>query len=616
MFIYLGVHDIKYCPMRKKTNYNNFSNLSNKNSYASNTSFHSASADGRNFSRKLGKSIEFTPYSSPALSQECSQPEPTPSPPVFEPKPASKASVHSFFSRNAKAKTKLVASKTKKKRALPRNFAVNSNKRAHHEAINSSNSKKKYKSQAKEKKEPPLPPLSSLSAGQRRVVNAVAQGNNVFFTGCAGTGKSFLLEYLVKTLGGKDGGLYVTASTGIAAVNVGGTTLHSFAGIGFGDDAAPILAEKVRRSPAAKRWRACKRLIVDEVSMIDCALFDKLEYVARDIRGRNQPFGGIQIILAGDFLQLPPVSKNKKERIFCFEAATWPGLNLRTVLLDHVFRQNDSSFVAMLGRLRTGQPTPEDAKRLALCAHPFGHPQRKLITRGGGEKTQQTEKTSTVSQTHLNQAAGANNLTTASSSSSSSSSSSAAASSASTSYTIKPTLLYALRRQVDHENKDRLSRLTTPSLLYHAQDSGQRAYLPVLQKNCQAPAISELKEGAQVMLVTNLDFDQGLVNGSRGVILRFDAEQQGAEHEQDTWGEVSRNSTWPVVKFQNGQERVITPEKWEIQQAGRSVAKRVQVPLILAWALTIHKCQGLTLDYTQLSLGSVFEPGQAYGMYI
>lgn len=189
-----------------------------------------------------------------------------------------------------------------------------------------------------------------LSDEQRQVLDLVsAQRKSVFFTGSAGTGKSVLLREIIKKLREKyrkePDRIAVTASTGLAACNVGGVTLHSFAGIGLGKDEVPELVKKIRRNAKAKqRWLRTNVLIVDEISMVDGELFDKLENVARCVRSNGRPFGGIQLIITGDFFQLPPVPDYGKQAKFAFEAATWTTSIDHTIGLTQVFRQKDPSW--------------------------------------------------------------------------------------------------------------------------------------------------------------------------------------------------------------------------------------------------------------------------------
>ncbi len=205
------------------------------------------------------------------------------------------------------------------------------------------------------KKPTPVTPVF-LSDEQRKVMDLVInERKSVFFTGSAGTGKSVLLREIIMELRKKyhrePDRVAVTASTGLAACNVGGVTLHSFAGIGLGKEAVPELVRKIKRNPKAKnRWIRTKILIIDEISMVDGDLFDKLESVARSIRNNGRPFGGIQLVITGDFFQLPPVPDYGKVAKFSFDAATWTTSIEHTIGLTQVFRQKDPSTFSSVER--------------------------------------------------------------------------------------------------------------------------------------------------------------------------------------------------------------------------------------------------------------------------
>ena len=186
-----------------------------------------------------------------------------------------------------------------------------------------------------------------LSDEQKKVLALVAEhSKSVFYTGSAGTGKSVLMREIIKALREKfsrePDRVAVTASTGLAACNVGGVTLHSFAGIGLGKEAIPELVKKIKKNKKAKnRWLRTKVLIIDEISMVDGDLFDKLEGIARSIRNNGRPFGGLQLVITGDFFQLPPVPDHGKVAKFAFDAATWNTSIEHTIGLTQIFRQKD-----------------------------------------------------------------------------------------------------------------------------------------------------------------------------------------------------------------------------------------------------------------------------------
>ncbi|GMF36337.1 unnamed protein product [Phytophthora lilii] len=210
---------------------------------------------------------------------------------------------------------------------------------------------------------------TQLTVEQERVLKLVAQGKNVFFTGSAGTGKSFLLQHLLKHgCGHAMGRVFATATTGIAAYNIGGMTLHHFAGI---DPRAhtskqELLAQISRKKDAIARWKLARVLVIDEISMLDGRLFDDLEAVARQIRRSTAFFGGIQLILSGDFFQLPPVGRRVRGQgadtapapLLCFESSAWVRGVTEMVVLKEIFRQRDDEFVRILNAFRIGRPTP------------------------------------------------------------------------------------------------------------------------------------------------------------------------------------------------------------------------------------------------------------------
>ena len=216
-----------------------------------------------------------------------------------------------------------------------------------------------------------------LSEEQGKVVKLVVdQKKSVFFTGSAGTGKSVLLRDIIRNLRVKyrkeQDRVAVTASTGLAACNVGGSTLHSFAGIGLGKEEVPELVRKIKRNAKAKlRWQRTKVLVVDEISMVDGDLFDKLENIARIIRSNGRPFGGIQLVITGDFFQLPPVPDHGRVAKFSFDAATWNTSIEHTIGLTRVFRQKDPTFANMLNEMRVGKLTPQSISTFRSLNRPL-----------------------------------------------------------------------------------------------------------------------------------------------------------------------------------------------------------------------------------------------------
>lgn len=434
-----------------------------------------------------------------------------------------------------------------------------------------------------------------LSEEQEHVLKLVVnEGRSVFFTGSAGTGKSVLLREIIAALKKKyiqeSERVAVTASTGLAACNIGGVTLHSFSGIGLGNAPVEELVKKIKRNQKHKhRWMRVKVLIIDEVSMIDGDLFDKLEAIARSLRNNGRPFGGIQLVITGDFFQLPPVPEKNKVAKFAFDANTWNTVIEHTIGLTHIFRQKDPVFAGMLNEMREGRLSQNSIDA-------FKKLNRPLDSESGLDATE----------------------------------------------------LFPLRQQVEEANRRRMAVLHGDVRTYEAKDGGtiqDKVQRDRILANCMAPEKIQLKKGAQVMLIKNMD--ETLVNGSLGRVIgfmneaMFDSYQQNEAQylgvseannpddpeermllEQRRRAKITDllnagSQLYPVVRFTlpDGTMRdlLCQRESWKNELPnGEVVASRSQVPLILAWALSIHKAQGQTLERVKVDLGRVFEKGQAY----
>ncbi|XP_052521751.1 ATP-dependent DNA helicase PIF1 [Tympanuchus pallidicinctus] len=377
-------------------------------------------------------------------------------------------------------------------------------------------------------------PPAQLSVEQEAVLGAVRSGKSVFFTGCAGTGKSFLLKKIVGSL--PPNSTYATASTGVAACHIGGTTLHAFAGIGSGKAPLEQCIQLAERPGVRQHWLACQRLIIDEISMVDGKFFDKLEAVARAVRKRDEPFGGIQLIICGDFLQLPPVCKANEETTFCFQAKSWRKCIHVNMELTEVRRQTDKTFISLLSAVRLGRCTEEVISLLTQTA------------------TNRSERDG-----------------------------------------ILATRLCTHNDDVELTNERRLRQLSGDLHAFEALDSDPML-VKLIDTQCPVGGRVELKVGAQVMLAKNLDVSQGLVNGARGIVVGFETEQKGL----------------PKVRFLCGVTRVIKLARWLFKGPSGIHLSRQQLPLKLAWAISIHKSQGMSLDSVEISLSRVFESGQAY----
>lgn len=333
----------------------------------------------------------------------------------------------------------------------------------------------------------------------------------------------------------------VTSTTGISALLFGGVTLHSFLGIGLGQGSVESIVSKLYKRPhLRKRWCETEVLIIDEISMLSPALFDKLENVARRIRHNEEPFGGIQLILSGDFLQLPCVNSDD----FCFESESWGRCVDQTVYLTEIMRQKELDWQNCLNDVRVGL-LPKKTRKL-------------LKTRVGVELKND--------------------------------------------FGIKPTKLFSTNYSVDYINNKELDILAESDPEFFEYNMEIHVYPGVknkdyaidkYKKSCNAPETLQLCVGAQVMLLWNLDTDCGLVNGSRGVVTSF-------------VGDI------PMVKFLNGRELLIDYNVWESEEQDKKILRVVQLPLKLAYALTIHKSQGCSLDYAEIDLSNTFAEGQAY----
>ena len=461
-----------------------------------------------------------------------------------------------------------------------------------------------------------------LNAEQQEVYDLVMQGNNVFFTGSAGTGKSFLLENIIKGLTDKYNGqkdaFAVTATTGIAASLIGGQTLNSALGIGAINtyhDFKPMSNE-----PNVSRIRRWKTLIIDECSMLSGEFLEELEVRLSKIRApstlsseNNTPTvcaaaaGGLQIVMAGDFYQLPPISKGigpytPKDTFvnfgYAFYAPAWHRLNLKCKILRQVFRQKEEDLANALNLIRKGPGTA--SARNAL----------RMIVRSCCKSVNTAQSNTADRPTNL--------LPNG----------------------MVPTQIFPRNKDVDNMNEKEMKQMGKPIVKFYAQDSVNLDYPrspdadTVRQKLLKCEFFKEslvrpevgLCVGAQVMLLKNLDTLNGRVNGSRGVVVgfvhKFYSSKPILGTDQSLTSSTSRDTTsiltsWkgtilPVVRFMDGQEWAVPPVRFTSYYQGQGECVRLQIPLKLAWAITVHKSQGMSLDAVRISLKSMFAVGQAY----
>lgn len=391
----------------------------------------------------------------------------------------------------------------------------------------------------RENTSPPKMPSFNLSPQQQDCVDAVVSGQNVFLTGSAGTGKSAVIQRLYEVMVGEhDKRVVLTASTGVAATNIRGMTLHSWAGIGLGKLGHTAHARNIARTPRLlKRYLETDVLVIDEISMVDPAFLEKINEIAKLVRReKDKAFGGISLVLSGDFLQLQPV--NPKGEKYLFYTGLWDELVDRTFCLTQIFRQgSDTEFTTALNRIRVGDIDS------ALIA-----------------RIKQTE-----SHTLSNE------------------------------FGIEPTKLFCKNADVDAINAKRLAALDAEEHVFQSRDNyANTDATRQFEKSLSYPTRLVLKKGAQVMLLKNISVESGLCNGARGVI------------ESISEGMV-------VIRFANGIVHTLEPDAQSItDDTGKVVASRVQLPLRLAWAITVHKSQGMGIDYLDIDLKGTFAVAQAY----
>ena len=381
-----------------------------------------------------------------------------------------------------------------------------------------------------------------LTTEQQSVINAILSGHNIALLGAAGCGKSYLLSVIYELPKIR---IQMCALTGCAALLlVKAKTLHSWAGIGLGKGTVSELYVKIRRNQKSMRhWLCTDLLIIDEISMMTAELLDKLDALGKKIRANQKPFGGIQLLLVGDFFQLPPVNTSEETK-FAFESNLWE--TMKTIELTQIFRQKDEIFHKILKEARIGVLTKESCDILSS-------------KQGLDWKNNK----------------------------------------------IKPTLLFPKKAEVDMINETNLRALKGHVYKYNArlvydgktpdgftEDENFQRALQLFDSNASYLKELELVINAQVMLIANIDTDSGLVNGSRGVITGFSLDL-------------------PIVEFINGSKKTIGTHTWPVEDY--EFVSRSQIPLKLAYAVTIHKIQGSTLDSALIDIGSgVFEYGQAY----
>ncbi len=369
---------------------------------------------------------------------------------------------------------------------------------------------------------------------QAQALAIMQQGDSVFLTGPAGSGKTYVINKFIAWAKRHHKTVAITASTGIAATHIGGVTIHSWTGLGIRDslserDEAWLKANDKLR----KRYNSTDILVIDEVSMLHGARLDMINRACQILREDEGPFGGMQIILVGDLFQLPPVNREGGLDDFVHTSEAWEQLQPKVCYLDEQHRQEGGELLEILNAMRGGLVDEYHVELLQKSTKRI-MPDGQVITK-----------------------------------------------------------LYSHNVDVDTMNDRKLASLAGDSKTYDMHSSGSSSKVEQLTRGVLAPEKLVLKVGAEVMFVAN-NFSKGFANGTRGVVV--DITKEG-----------------PVVKIHgSGKEIVVEMHSWTLEEDGRRRAEVAQIPLRLAWAITIHKSQGMSLDAAEIDLSRSFTPGMGY----
>ncbi len=408
---------------------------------------------------------------------------------------------------------------------------------------------------------------------QEEALDILKLGHNVFLTGAAGSGKTFLLNKYIAHLREHGVGVAVTASTGIAATHLGGQTIHSWSGIGVRDALSDSeLRELIERGRVARNFRKAKVLVIDEISMLHARQLDMVERIAKHALDFTKPFGGLQVILCGDFFQLPPVSREdySREKIFAYEGTAWDVGAFKVCYLSEQFRQAPTPFLSSSDRTAQGATM---GKARGQGDDPLLSVLNSIRSGIAGEAAKAPLRTRYKKEPSF-----------------------ANASPGKPSCTAYPTRLYAHNINVDAINAKELAKIPGAEKVFRMETHGFKALVETLERSCLALPEVRLKVGAEVMFVKNA-LDGTYVNGTRGVVEAFEKDADGG---------------WPLIRTFDGKKIIAFPEEWRLEDGGTVRASLTQVPLRLAWAITIHKSQGMTLDAAEVDLSDAFEPGMGY----
>ena len=374
---------------------------------------------------------------------------------------------------------------------------------------------------------------------QETALKLMKAGENVFLTGSAGAGKTYTLNQYINYLKVRKVPVAITASTGIAATHMNGMTIHTWAGIGIKDTLSDDDLKRMKeRKYLKEHLENAQVLIIDEISMLHAKQLNLVNQVLKYFKESDEAFGGIQVIAAGDFFQLPPVGKNGEQNRdkFCFMSNAWVEAKFRVCYLTEQHRQDDSALNDILNAIRAQDIQQQHIQAL--------------------NETRDQDIGETF------------------------------------------TRLYTHNMDVDSINFQHLNAIDGTDHQFVAVTDGNEKLIETLKSSVRAPDELTLKKHAKVMFVKN-NFDMGYINGSLGEVIGFE--------EDDELGML------PKVKMTDGTTLLVAPETWSVDnEGGKTIASLQQVPLRLAWAITIHKSQGMTLEAAEINLSHTFEKGQGY----
>ena len=374
---------------------------------------------------------------------------------------------------------------------------------------------------------------------QALALEIMLSGENIFLTGAAGSGKTFTLNRFIKLAKNSGKKVSVTATTGLAATHLGGNTIHAWSGIGIYDYLSKKFFEKIPKT-RVEIIKNTDILVIDEISMLHDFRLNMVEEICRTIRQNDKPFGGIQVILCGDFFQLPPINRNgSRTGGFAIHSEAWRMSDFTVCYLEENYRQKDSELTEILNALRADNLRRKHAE--------------SLLNRIDADPEFKNEDFS-------------KNLTE----------------------------LHTTNIDVDKINEQKLAELDEKEFHFAQTTTGARNYVETLQKSVLAPELLRLKKGALVMAVKNAQ-NRYYVNGSIGEVIDFE-----------------KFTDYPIVQFQNGRVVTMVPDAWELRDGDKKRASIMQIPLRLAYAITVHKSQGMTLDAARIDLRKAFAEGMGY----